>query len=153
VWEQPTPTAANPTPAPINLRVVPSGLPSTSPESSTLAKSEPQKTDTPCTLVNVNVYKSEAQPVQTIPSNLWKTVPPDQLQTAMAAAPAGSFYVITNVWQCGDMTIESGGSNQAGVPAGPVINKVKVSAKLKITGSDFSDPSEVFLDGVAFARQ
>jgi hypothetical protein len=70
----------------------------------------------------------------------------------MAAAESGSFYVITNVWQCGDTTVESGGSNQAGVPAGPTINRMKVGGKIKAIGEGFTDPAEIFLDGVGFKK-
>ena len=70
----------------------------------------------------------------------------------MAAAPGGSFYVITNVWKCGDMTVESGGSNQASVPAGPTIDRLKVGGKIKTIGSGFTDPAQVFLDGIGFSK-
>jgi hypothetical protein len=153
VWDQPSPTAANPTPAPINLRIEPGSFTVagvTTPDRETVIS---PSADAPCTLSRVNVYKSDAQPVLLIPANLWKSVPPDQLQTAMSAAPGGSFYVITNVWQCGEMTIESGGSNQAGSPAGPTVTRVKVGGKIKIIGSGFTDPAQVFFDGIAFAKQ
>jgi uncharacterized repeat protein (TIGR01451 family) len=153
VWDQPSPTAANPTPAPINLRIEPGSFSVagvTTPDRGVVVS---PSADAPCTLSRVNVYKSDAQPVLLIPANLWKSVPPDQLQTAMSAAPGGSFYVITNVWQCGEMTVESGGSNQAGSPAGPTITRVKVGGKIKIIGSGFTDPAQVFLDGITFAKQ
>jgi uncharacterized repeat protein (TIGR01451 family) len=148
-WEQPPPTAANPTPAPINLTVQPGGAASTTMVSSETAISP---ADAPCTLIQVNIYKADALPVTTIPANLWKSVPPTQLATTMAAAPGGSFYVITNVWQCGDTTVESGGSNQAGVPAGPTINRMKVGGKIKAIGEGFTDPADIFLDGVGFKK-
>jgi len=152
VWDQPAPTPLNPTPAPTNLRIELGSF--------TVADVTPDRAivvspsaDAPCTLSRVNVYKSDAQPVLLIQENLWKSVPPDQLQTAMAAAPGGSFYVITNVWQCGEMMVESGGSNQAGLPAGPTLSRVKVGGKIKIIGSGFTDPAQVFFDGIAFAKQ
>ncbi|MFY9555446.1 MAG: DUF11 domain-containing protein [Blastocatellia bacterium] len=153
IWDQPTPSASNPTPAPINLRVVAGELAATEFRSTDSADSASALADSPCALLRVNVYKSDVQPVLTMPDNLWKSVPRDQLQTAMAAAPGGSFYVITNVWQCGDETIESGGSNQASVPAGPTLARVKVGRKIKVIGSGFTDPAQVFLDGVEFVKQ
>jgi uncharacterized repeat protein (TIGR01451 family) len=149
-WEQPPPTPANPTPAPINLTVQPGGAASTSMVSSDNAISP---ADAPCTLIQVNIYKADTLPVATIPANLWKTVPPNQLDTIMAAAPGGSFYLITNVWQCGDTTVESGGSNQASVPTGPTISRMKVGGKIKAIGEGFTDPAEIFLDGVGFKKQ
>jgi uncharacterized repeat protein (TIGR01451 family) len=149
-WEQPAPTPTNPTPAPINLRIQPGSATS----ASLVAIDAMFPTaDAPCTLIQVNIYKADVLPIATIPANLWKTVPPNQLDTTMAAAPGGSFYVITNVWQCGDTTVESGGSNQAGVPAGPTINRMKVGGKIKAMGEGFSDPAEIFLDGVGFRKQ
>jgi uncharacterized repeat protein (TIGR01451 family) len=153
IWDQPAPTSANPTPAPINLRIEPGSFTAadvTTPDSATVIS---PAADASCTLSRVNVYKSDAQPVLLILDNLWKSVSPDQLQTAMAAAPGGSFYVITNVWQCGEMTVESGASNQAGSPAGPTLSRVKVGGKIKIIGSGFTDPAQVFFDGIAFAKQ
>jgi hypothetical protein len=72
----------------------------------------------------------------------------------MAAAPAGSFYVLTNVWKCGDVEVESGRSNEAssGAP-GPVVRKVIVGAKLKVKGSGFTDVVQVFIDDVGFRKQ
>jgi uncharacterized repeat protein (TIGR01451 family) len=147
LWDQPTPTAANPTPAPENLRVVVVGR-SGAPLSS--GHVTPQGS---CSLVDVNVYKSDQPSVQTIPSNLWQTVPPDMLQATMAAAPSGSFYVITNVWNCGGTIIESGPSNEASVPAGPSIAALRVTAKLKVIGSSFKAPAHVLVNGVGFVKK
>jgi uncharacterized repeat protein (TIGR01451 family) len=147
VWDQPAPTAADPTPAPENLRIVVVGLPGTALD---LGRITPQGS---CTLVDVNIYKSDQPNVQAIPGNLWETVPPDMLQATMAVAPSGSFYVITNVWNCGGTIIESGPSNQASVPAGPDITKLKVSAKLKAFGTGFSGPVQVLVDGVGFVKK
>ena len=146
VWDQPAPTAADPTPAPENLRAVvvtpfrpASGLDHVTPQDS-------------CTLVDINVYKSDQPNVQTIPSNLWETVPPDMLQATMAVAPSGSFYVITNVWNCGGALMESGPSNEASAPAGPTITNLKISGKLKATGTGYSGPVQVLVDGVGFLK-
>ncbi len=149
-WLEPESTAANPTPAPLNLSAVPGGGGAANESNQIISPRDVG----PCSLVRVNIYKAESQPVQTIPSNLWKTSPPDQLSAAMAVAPAGSFYVITNVWNCGGQEIESGGSNQVGVPAGPKIDRVRLkpSGKMIVSGSGFTNPSELFIDGVGFAR-
>jgi uncharacterized repeat protein (TIGR01451 family) len=147
VWDEPAPTAANPTPAPENLRVV---LVAAAESALELDRITPQDS---CTLTAVNIYKSDQPNVQTIPANLWETVPPNMLQATMAAAPAGSFYVITNLWNCGGTVIESGPSNQASVPAGPAITKLKVTAKLKAIGTGFSGPVQVLVDGVEFKKK
>ena len=153
VWDQPTPTADNPTPAPINLRLVPSGLAAADfLSSNSITAAFVAADESPCTLLRVNVYKSDGQPVLINPDNLWRSVPPDQLQTTMAAAPAGSFFLITNVWQCGPRVVESGGSNEVGVPAGPTISRLKVGGKIKAIGSGFTDPPQVFLDGIGFNK-
>ena len=146
VWDQPAPTATDPTPAPENLRavVVTPFRPATG--------SDPVTPQDSCTLVDINVYKSDQPDVQTIPSNLWETVPPNMLQTTMAAAPAGSFYVITNVWNCDGTLVESGPSNEASVPAGPTITKLKIGGKLKALGTGFSGPVQVLVDGVGFVK-
>jgi uncharacterized repeat protein (TIGR01451 family) len=158
VWDQPPPTASNPTPAPQNLRVELTGPPSKAMATSEQAacfgcgfqRVAPQDT---CTLIRINIYKSDSSPVQPIPANLFVALAPADLQATLAAAPGGSFYVITNVWQCGDTIIESGVSNQASVPAGPTVTNLKVTAKLKGLGSGFADGVQVFVNGVGFARQ
>jgi uncharacterized repeat protein (TIGR01451 family) len=147
VWDQPAPTAADPTPPPDDLRVVlvaPAGA---------ALRSGPVTPQGSCTLVDVNVYLSDQTPVQTIPGNLWETVPPDVLQTTMAAKPAGSFYVITNVWNCGGMIMESGPSNEASVPPGPTISRLEVTGKLKAMGTGFSGPVQVLVNGVGFKKE
>jgi hypothetical protein len=106
-----------------------------------------------CTLIRINIYKSDSAPVQPIPANLFVAVAPADLQATLAAAPGGSFYVITNVWQCGDTIIESGVSNQASVPAGPTVTGLKVTAKLKGLGGGFADGVQVFVNGVGFVKQ
>ena len=153
-WTQPVPSAANPAPAPTGLVVLGGGsTPGT--ESENLSEQEsPLDVTGPCTLVRVNIYKSESTPVQTTPANRWASVPPNQLESTMAVAPAGSFYVITNVWNCNGTEVESGGSNEAGVPAGPTFDRIKIkpSGKMKIFGNGFTDPTMVFINGVAFSR-
>ena len=153
-WTQPAPTAANPAPAPTGLVAVPGGLTAEAESDAPALQETPVYVTGPCSLVRVNVYKAESTPVQTIPANRWASVPPDQLESTMAVAPAGSFYIITNVWNCGGTEVESGGSNETGVPAGPTFNNIKVkpSGKMKISGSGFTDPTTVFINGVAFSR-
>jgi uncharacterized repeat protein (TIGR01451 family) len=73
VWDEPTATASDPTPAPQNLRVELAGSPTTDLASKLIV---PQDA---CTLSAVNVYKSDSAPVLPIPSNLWVAVP---LQTS-----------------------------------------------------------------------
>jgi uncharacterized repeat protein (TIGR01451 family) len=159
VWDQPPPTASNPTPAPQNLRVELAGPPA----STTMSNAEraacagcvsqriaPQDS---CTLIRVNIYESNSTPVQPIPANFFVAVAPADAQATLAAAPGGTFAVITNVWQCGDTIIESGVSNQVSVPTGPTVTGLKVTAKLKGLGSGFADGVQVFVNGVGFVKQ
>lgn len=150
VWDQLVPTASDPTPAPVNLRVVPVG--GAGMQTAAGYKPAYPQDSTPCTLVNVNIYKSDSPNVQPIPDNLWKTVPPGDVESTMAAAPGGSFYLLTNVWNCGGSIVESGSSNEAGVPPGPTITKIKAGAKLKITGNGYSSTVMVFMDGIGFMK-
>lgn len=147
VWDQPAPTAANPTPAPVNLRTQLGGRANAAREPGDVTQQDS------CTLTAVKIYKSDQPNVQTIPSNLWQVVAANALQATMSAAPAGSFYVITNLWKCGDALIESGASNETGVPPGPTITKLKVGGKLKANGSGFSGAVQVFVDGVGFVKE
>jgi uncharacterized repeat protein (TIGR01451 family) len=114
----------------------------------------PQDGET-CFLTRVNIYKADQATVQPIIGNLWRSVPPDQVQATMAAAPAGSFFVLTNVWKCGDLEVESGRSNEASSigPPGPTVRTVTVAAKLKAKGSGFTDVVQVSIDGVGFRKQ
>jgi uncharacterized repeat protein (TIGR01451 family) len=151
VWDEPPPTASNPTPAPVNLRILPGDeAPKTTPGAVAL-RIRPE-TGTGCALIAINIYKSDHPSVQAIPANLWKVVPPDMLQAAMAVAPGGSFFVITNLWNCGGQTVESGVSNEQGVPAGPAITSLRLTGKLKASGTGFSDTVEVFIGGTGFLK-
>ena len=128
-WEQLPSTIANPTPPPFNVQVKPGSL-----AAEQFSLSETVRAfgpavflDTgPCTLVQVNIYKSDQPDVQTVPENLWKVAPPLLLKTVMASAPAGSFYALTNVYDCSREKIESARSNESVAPAGPTVNKVKM---------------------------
>jgi uncharacterized repeat protein (TIGR01451 family) len=145
-WEQPAPTVTDPTPAPEGLRVV-VGAPA-----SAVLNSGDLTAQGSCTLTNVNIYKSDQSPVQTIPSNRWLMASPSMLQATMAVAPGGSFYVITNVWNCNGTMIESAPSNEASVPPGPTITQLKVTGKLKAVGTGFSGPVQVLVNGVGFVK-
>jgi uncharacterized repeat protein (TIGR01451 family) len=151
VWDEPPPTASNPTPAPVNLRVLPGDQAARVITGAAALRVKSDATGQ-CSLMAINIYKSDHPNVQAIPANLWAVVPPDMLQAAMAVAPAGSFYVITNVWKCGDQIIESGVSNEQGVPAGPAITNLRLTGKLKASGTGFSDPVEVFIGGTGFVK-
>jgi len=152
-WDQAPSTAADPTPPPTNLRAGPAASASASELS--IASGIVQAADS-CALTGYNVYMSTSMPVQTIPANLWKVLPPTN-NTPMPVAPAGNFYVVTTLWNCGGNIVESGltgsgGSNQTGVPAPPTIMSVRAGGKLRATGAGFTDAVDVFLDGVAFSK-
>jgi uncharacterized repeat protein (TIGR01451 family) len=153
-WNQPAQVAPGSTPAPTNLMAGP-GSGATSQVAVPADKIIPQA-DAACILTGYNIYISSSQPVLTIPSNLWIVVPPTTNSQA-PVGPAGSFYVVTSLWNCGGTIVESGltgssGSNQTGVPAGPEIDSVKVGGKIKATGTGFSDNVKVFIGGTGFSR-
>jgi uncharacterized repeat protein (TIGR01451 family) len=105
----------------------------------------------PCVVVQFNIYISTSQPVQTVPANLWETVPASTQNSSAPSGPAGSFYVVTTVWNCNGMLIESGGSNQVNVPGGPTLGAVTLTnKKIKIAGTGFVAPVQVFINGVGF---
>jgi len=151
-WDQAPSTTADPTPPPTNLRAGPAVGASTNRLS--IETGIVPASDT-CALAGYNVYISGSMPVLPIPANLWVALPPTN-NTPAPVAPAGSFYLITALWNCGGTIVESGltgsGSNQTGVPAPPNITNVRVGGKLKATGSGFSDAVDVFLDGIAFSK-
>lgn len=149
VWEQTPPTAGDDTPPPQNLRaVVPGLVPASSVKLNSTVTAQ-----TTCTITGYNIYISSSQPVQTVAANLWRTVPAQPLQATVPVAPAGSFYVMTTIWNCEGTAVESRPSNQTGVPQGSNIEKVKASSKLKVTGSGFTRDVEVFLDGAPFKKK
>src|SRR5262245_6896309 len=152
-WDQEPSTPANLTPPPTNLRAGPAARASTN-------ELSPQNAFAPasdaCALTGYHVYLSTSTPVETIPANLWLSLPPTN-NTPAPVAPGGTFYVVTTLWNCGGTTIESGltgsgGSNQTGVAAPPNITNVSARGKLRATGIGFSDAVEVFIDGVAFSK-
>jgi len=155
-WHQTASTAANPTPPPDSLTVS-AAKPPVAPTLLSREALEPAVTG-PCALTGYNIYKSDSLPVLTIDANRWEAnVLPDQAQATLAAAPAGSFYVMTSLWNCGGTIVESGASNTASECGGPEIDHVKVSGKIKIFGSNFTDPltgpvTSVSVDGFSFSK-
>jgi uncharacterized repeat protein (TIGR01451 family) len=152
-WDQAPSTAADPTPAPTNVRFGPAASAAAS-ELSREGGLAPA--DGACSLMGYNVYKSASTPVETIPVNLWLALPPT-MSTPFPVAPGGEFVAVTNLWNCGGNIIESpttgsGGSNQTGIPSPPTVMSVRVGGKLRATGIGFSDAVEVLLGGVSFVK-
>jgi|GEM_PF-4634235 len=157
-WDQPSPSSANPTPGPTNLRVNIGDLASTSVDLRELSLAgsgfSPSAT---CTLVGYNIYVigptgSSSPVIQLDPSKLFKTVPSGTLGTNVPVAPSGSSYQVTAVWHCSAGNRESDPSNSQSVPGGATINTVDISSQLNITGSGFTDSVDVFIDGVGFKK-
>jgi uncharacterized repeat protein (TIGR01451 family) len=146
-WNQPAPTAANPTPAPSGLGIQAAGP--LEPASSASAQISPMDS---CTLTGVNVYASGQPNVQPMPANLVSTLAADAIEATVPVPPSGSSYIVTNVWKCGTTPTESGTSNEVDIPAGPTITALKVTGKLRILGSGFNGPVKVFVDGVGFIK-
>jgi hypothetical protein len=107
--------------------------------------------------MNYNIYKSSSMPVDRVPGNLWQVISPTTT-TAFPVPPNGEFISLTVVWNCDGTLMEvpppsgSAGSSEIGVPAPPTIMSVRVSGKLRATGAGFSDPVEVLLGLVPFAK-
>ena len=153
-WNQPT---LNPGGADAARSAIPGSL-RVSPSSATTTTQSLRRIVLPedtgsCFLTRVNIYKADLPNVQAVANNLWKSVPPNQVQSTMAAAPAGSFYLLTNVWKCDDMEVESGVSNECSssgtCTGGPTITGAcKGDGKqLVINGSGFVEGAKVFLNG------
>jgi uncharacterized repeat protein (TIGR01451 family) len=149
-WNQQQSLGGGSTPAPSNLQANPAAAQSSS-NSAESAAAIIAPDDT-CTLTGVNVYKSAQPNVQATPANLFSKTPPGSLQANVPVAPAGSSFVVTNLWTCGTAAIESALSNEVDVPPGPTITGIKVTGKLKILGSGFSGQVQIFVDGVGFAK-
>ncbi len=103
---------------------------------------------TTATLSGYKVYVSSQPNVQPVPANLFTTTPPTQTDADVSGAPAGSYFVVTAVFDDG---AESEPSNEVGGVL-PTITSVTVSTK-KITavGSGFSPGETVLFGGVPFA--
>jgi uncharacterized repeat protein (TIGR01451 family) len=167
-WSQQHSTGGGSTPAPTGLQVQPGGTSSSASGSvsssafaarsssdsavSSTSRSANMDPINSCSLINVNVYKSDQPGVQPTQANLFSRLAGDALEAVVPIAPSGSAYVLTNLWQCGTTTIESPVSNEVDVPAGPTITGLKVTGKLKILGSGFSGRVQVFVDGTEFVK-
>ncbi|HXG64119.1 MAG TPA: DUF11 domain-containing protein, partial [Blastocatellia bacterium] len=153
-WRRPDPTPENPTPQPTDLEVVPATGFVTG-ETATPSAIAPQE-EGMCRLVQANIYKSETSPAAAIPENLWRVVPPQALKAIMAAAPEGSFYTVTYVYDCNGTTIESLPSNEGSAPRGATVLGAALTPngnKLKATGVGFSPQVDVMIDGVGFSSK
>jgi uncharacterized repeat protein (TIGR01451 family) len=157
-WQQP---AAAPTSAdaarnamPILTRVSPATV---AQEAEASVESITLEDDNGCTLIRVNIYKSDQPNVQPSPANLWRSVAPDKLQATMAAAPAGSFFRVANVWICGNSgsgggSIESGRSNEVNSAGAQIPFIIGTPAKqgkaLIVTGENFNSGAKLLINGV-----
>ena len=154
-WQQPPPTAAQPTPAPFDLQAKPLSAAATL--DMLLEKHVLPAGGGNCTLTDINIYKSDSADVMKVDpntglSNLWRSVPPDNVQATMAGAPGTSFYAIANLWNCGGMIVESGLSNEqnsTGTLTTPQItNVVPMGSKnLLVEGQDFSSSATITSNG------
>jgi hypothetical protein len=149
-WDQPTPTTGDATPAPENLQIGP-GTSSPTYTPSTGFSPVPAQTG-PCALTRVQIYKSDSPTVQVSPGNLWGAPSETLVHANVPVAPQGSSFVLTNVWNCGGALTQSTASSVVTVPSGPAISKVKITSKLKISGTGFTGPVQVFVNGVGFAE-
>lgn len=100
------------------------------------------------TVTGYNVYGSTTPGVAPSPGTLLTSVPPSQTSAMVPAAPSGTFFVVTATYASG----ESAPSNEASgeVPAGSISSVKPKSAKLTVSGSNFSATVLVFVDGIPF---
>lgn len=98
-------------------------------------------------LTMYKVYRSIFPNVQPVAGNLFTSTPPNQTNSG-GTAPGGAFFVITACYDDGTESAPSGevsgGANE------PIIESVKATNKLTITGSRLSSPVQVYLDGIPF---
>jgi uncharacterized repeat protein (TIGR01451 family) len=138
-WDEPDPASTARFPPPRNLIVT--TAPGTRPRPARVRRAE---------LLGYNVYAS-AQP-NVVPSagSLITSVPPTTTSATVPAAPSGTFFVVTAVYDGG----ESGASNEASadVPAATVTAVVVKPTKIVATGTSFTATVEVFVDGIPFVR-
>lgn len=153
-WQQPTMMPASAevarNAAPVLTRVSPASTTQEADVEAEAASIAPEESGF-CTLNLVLIYKSDQPDVQPIPANLWKIVSPDKVQTTMAAAPAGSFFRLVNLWRCGNMTVESEPSNERN-SAGALVpfivgTPVKQGKALIVTGESFSSGAKLLING------
>lgn len=95
-----------------------------------------------------NVYRSNKPGVVPSPGALLTSIPPGQTSTNAPVAPGGTFFVVTAVYDDGESAPSNEGS--AEVPAAAIARVKVTSAKVTLTGTDFTDAVTVFVDGIPF---
>jgi hypothetical protein len=122
----------------------------TTAEAEASAESIVPQEDNACTLVRVIIYKSDQPNVQATLANIWKIVAPDKVQATMAAAPAGSFFRLANVWNCNSGGIEN--SNGSDVESGRSNERNSSGALIPfITGTPLKQGKALIVTGESFA--
>lgn len=95
------------------------------------------------------VYRSSTAGVTPSPANFVASAPSGTTTIASGVAPGGSFFVVTADY--GDDG-ESTPTNEVGVkPA--TITTLKVTSKIKATGSDFVTGLQIYVDGIPFVTR
>ncbi|HXG67024.1 MAG TPA: Calx-beta domain-containing protein, partial [Blastocatellia bacterium] len=166
-WEQLASTDANPTPAPVNLRVEAGVSPTTAALTAqsllstarfthdSLLRGGPIRPQAACLLNAVEVYKSNRSPVAlSDPTTVLVAVVAPQVVKAIVPVDSDSstFYALRNVYDCSGVETTSETSTTVGLPAGPDILSYSVAAKIKVNGTGFIGPVQVFLDELAFQQ-
>ncbi len=153
-WQEPDPNASTGLPPPRALTIAPleqAGAKATENVAATVrsAWDRTARLDSPRDGMptGYNVYKSSSPNVETTPQNLFTSVPATTTTVPAPNGTSGSFFVVTATYDTG----ESGPSNEVsgGVEAATV-NTVKVTTKIKATGTGFSSTVQVFVDGIPF---
>jgi hypothetical protein len=95
------------------------------------------------------VYRSSTAGVTPSPANFVASVPSGTTTIASGVAPSGSFFVVTADYGNDG---ESTPTNEVGVkPA--TITSLKVTSKIKATGSDFVTGLQIYVDGIPFVTR
>lgn len=94
-----------------------------------------------------NVYRGTSPNVEASPANYFTSVPAGTTTVSAGVTPGGSFFVVTATYDTG----ESDPSNEVSVVPPTVTSLVVKGSKVTVTGSGFSAPVQILVDGVPFA--
>lgn len=166
-WSQQQSTQGSSTPAPTGLQVQPGPSPPSEPAPSSASALEARASDDSidssasvtaaipmdsCSLINVNVYRSDHPNVQPIQANLFSRLTADALEGIVPVAPVGSSYAVTNFCNAGLLQSRAPSRTRSTYPQALPSQVSRFTGKLKILGSGFSGQVQVFVDGVEFVK-
>lgn len=151
-WDEPDFSSATELPPPRNLVLVESNARwdrTIHPTPSGLVAVEAGTPAARATLIGFNIYRATGPGTPLTPANLLMSVPPTVTIIPAPASPAGTFFVVTAVYDQG----ESMPTNEvtANVMAATVSSLKVKGPKITAVGMGFSPDVQVFVDGIPFA--